>query len=109
MGSKGLSDHMPVFMIRKKVSELKEFRYIMGRSYKNYDIESFQKDIQCHPDWKTFGEMDSNTENLWKQMENIILECADYHCPIVRMRLRENSPSWLLHGIRGSFGDVSMK
>ena len=96
-----LSDHMPVFMIRKKVRELKEFKYIMGRSYKNYDIESFQKDIQCHPDWKTFWEMDSNPENLWKQMENIILECADYHCPIVRMRLRENSPSWLSHEIVG--------
>ena len=28
-------------------------------------------------------------------MVNIILECADYHCPTRQMKIRENSPSWL--------------
>ena len=28
-------------------------------------------------------------------MQNIILECADKHCPTRRMKIRDNSPSWM--------------
>ena len=89
-----LSDHLPVYIIKKKCRESKEFSYITGRSYKNYVKESFQYDINSHVKWKNFWECESDPEKLWAIMEEIISDCANYHCPIVRMKIRENSPAW---------------
>ena len=92
-----LSDHMPVYMVRKRCCESKEYKYVTGRSYKNYDVDNFQWDIQSHPKWKDYWkrENEQNPEKLWEIMEEIILECTDMYCPTVRLKVREDSPSWL--------------
>ena len=90
-----LSDHMPVYVIKKKERECKEFKYCYGRSYKWYDKNNFTEDIRNHWKWEEFWQCDGNPELLWEIIESIISECAEYHCPIRRMKFRENSVSWL--------------
>ena len=86
-----LSDHMPVYMTKKKARENKEFKYLMGRSYRWYEKEKFQKDLKDHNNWNNFWNVTRDPNCLWEIMENIILECADYHCPTRRMKIREDS------------------
>ena len=98
-GLKGLntiiSDHMPVYVIKKKSREKKEFKYTFGRSYRHYVIEQFQNSIIEHKDWALFwGEDNFDPNFLWDVMKNIITECADLHCPMKQMKIRDNSPTW---------------
>ena len=90
-----LSDHMPVYIIKKKERERTEFKYCNGRSYKNYVKHDFIEDIRNHYKWRDYWLCTKNPENLWEIMETIILECAEYHCPQKRMKFRDNSPSWI--------------
>ena len=43
-----ISDHLPVYMIKKKGRVSKEYKYIYGRTYSRYDKEVFQNDIIHH-------------------------------------------------------------
>ena len=90
-----VSDHMPVYMVKKKQREEKEFKYITVRSYKRYERECFQDDIIHHKDWGLFWDIGTDPEKLWEIMESIILDCAELHCPQKRMKIRDNSPTWL--------------
>ena len=54
----------------------------MGRSYRKYVKENFQNDIINHLGWEHFWNGETDPEILWEVMENIILECANIHCPI---------------------------
>ena len=90
-----LSDHMPVYVVKKKSREEKEFKYITGRSYKYYIKEDFQDNIIMHEDWASFWDHSENDpEKSWEIMKNIIMECAEFHCPIKSMKIRDNSPTW---------------
>ena len=37
----------------------------------------------------------ADVDLLWEYLLHIILDSADVHCPIKRMRIRENSPHWM--------------
>ena len=90
-----ISDHLPVFVIKKKTREKKEFKYTTGRSYRNYVVEDFQNSILGHTDWKLFWDNNvEDPEKLWDIMKDIILKCADNHCPMKRMKIRDDSPTW---------------
>ena len=62
-----LSDHLPIYVVKKKEREQKEFKYIIGRSYKNYVKEDFQWDILDHYDWEIFWNVERDPENSGKQ------------------------------------------
>ena len=83
---------MPVYMVKKKSQEVKEFNYISGRSYKKYVKENFQYDVQYHPLWESFWLCARDPEMLWDITETIILDCADFHCPNRKMTILQNSP-----------------
>ena len=57
------------------------------------------EDIKHHSKWREFWLCNRDPELLWEITENIILECANHHCPSKRMEIRGNSPSWLTREI----------
>ena len=65
-----LSDHMPVYAIKKREHECKEFKYCYGRSYKWYDTNNFTEDIRNHWKWEEFWQCDGNPDHelLWEIM-----------------------------------------
>ena len=46
-------------------------------------------------DWKLFWDNNvDDPENLWEIIKNIIIKCADNHCPMKQMKIRDDSPTW---------------
>ena len=95
-----ISDHLPIFVQKKKDREKQEFEYISDRSYANYDKNVYQRDILENNLWHLFWHTDtSDVELLWEYMLYIITMVADYHCPLRRMKIRKNSPHWMCREI----------
>ena len=91
-----ISDHFPVFMIKKKRKESKSFETVKGRSYAKYVKQDFQNDVKNHPNWENFWKIENNdSDELWEVMLQIIKESADIHCPYKNMKIREETPNWI--------------
>ena len=91
-----LSDHRPVFIIKKKQKETIKSTEFWGRSYTKYNKQDFQNDVRNHNGWNEYWEHD-NTDpgNLWDIALGIILEGVDTHCPNKKMKFRDDSPPWI--------------
>ena len=92
----GISDHLPVFLVRKKEREKMEYSYINGRTYSTYNKDAFQNDILQHNVWDVYWNTNSrDVELLWSYIKIIITEIADIHCPVRRMKISNDSPHWM--------------
>ena len=67
--SLNISDHLPIFVVRKKERIKKVFECIKGRTYKHYDMKIFQDVILSDPRWREF----------WKHGEHISLYFMVYY------------------------------
>ena len=89
-----ISDHLPIYCIKKKAQEHNPKKAIKGRSYRHYEKVNFQNDIINDDRWKKFWDESSEVDVMWKIFHEIIVEHASYHCPIVNMYVNENCPYW---------------
>ena len=91
-----ISDHLPVFLVKKKDKVNKDYSYITGRTYSVYDKVAYQNDLLQHGLWDVFWNTNSkNIELLWSYMLHIIMEIADIHCPVRRMKISNDNPHWM--------------
>ena len=91
-----LSDHLPVFLIKKKQKSKSTYIYTKGRSYNTYRKDDFQNDIKTHPKWVSFWDLEENKpDEMWNLMLEIILETSGFHAPIKDMKIREDTPRWI--------------
>ena len=91
-----LSDHLPIFLIRKKQKTKPSYAHTRGRSYNYYRKDNFQDDIKCHPRWKSFWDLEENKpDEMWDVMLEIITEVSDFHAPLKDMKVREDTPPWI--------------
>ena len=90
-----ISDHYPVFIVKKKKRESKEWEYTRCRSYKNYDIKLFQEGIANDKRWKKYWNKDNKPSFLWDLYHNILLDNMNIFCPFRNIRIRKNRPPWL--------------
>ena len=89
-----ISDHLPVFLFRKKVRENKSFTKIWGRSMKNYNADLFQSVIMDDDRWRFFWDPNNDVNVPWDIMLSIIKDGADLCCPLKRIKLRNDTPAW---------------
>ena len=75
-----LSDHHPVFIIKKKMRNRKEYRYIKGRSYRKFNSEEFRVLLSNNDKWNDYWSF-GNPNDAWKLMKSIILESLDELAP----------------------------
>ena len=87
-----ISDHLPIFYVKKKMRENNPKKTIYGRSYKKYVIEDYQRDITNDVGWESFWTCESDVDVLWAKMYNTILLHADQHSPVVKMSVNETCP-----------------
>lgn len=40
-----ISDHLPIYIVKKKCRMHREYCEIMGRAYRNLDLDSFNEDL----------------------------------------------------------------
>ena len=91
-----ISDHLPVFLIKKKSKTPAHSVPTRARSYINYDKKKFQEKIKSHPNWEMFWQLDGeNPDIMWDIIFEIIKQNADDQCPFRNMKFREDTPEWI--------------
>ena len=91
-----ISDHLPVFIIKKKEKEITKTTKFFGRSYVGYNKDLFQSDLRNHLKWNDFWSIsDNDPDLLWECMEDIITEVVNFYCPYKKMKFRDDSPEWI--------------
>ena len=88
-----ISDHLAVFVTRKKAQAKVDKVEFRGRSYRNYSRENFQ-DRLTGRDWGEFFES-RDPDLLCGKMENIIQEEIERMCPIKSFKVAAVSEPWI--------------
>ena len=89
-----ISDHLPIYVIKKKSRPSKSFHVTEGRSYKNYNKEQFIELIMMDGRWENYWRPGNDPNTLWDIMLNIICTATDKLCPMVKLRVRNDTPGW---------------
>ena len=89
-----ISDHQPVFIVKKKLRDVRKKEVFTGRTYINYSKEVLS-------DWLTNDiklkfRRERNPKRCWDLMENSLNTFLDTHCPTKTFRTRESTPPGLL-------------
>lgn len=88
-----ISDHLPVFLIKKKVRNAIKYRESVCRSYKNFDEAKFITDIQR---MDFFDVMITNDPDVcWVRLFKHITSVIDKHCPLVIHRIPIKKPEYI--------------
>lgn len=85
-----LSDHLPVFVVKIRLSAPVEYDYITKRSLKNYDIDSFSE-ILIELDWSIINLLD-DINLAWTMVYKGILREVNRMCPYKEFKVRSNRP-----------------
>ena len=93
--SYAISDHQPVYMIKKKPREKSETLLTRGRSYVNYNKVQYQQIIKDDVRWQEFWDPEKSVSDLWHIMHSCILSAADIHCPEKNIILKNIRPNWI--------------
>ena len=91
-----ISDHLPVYFIRKKVKETNIKIDFKGRSYKNLSKETVEEMFSTI-DWTSFAQNDVDT--CWDFIFDNILVILDKLCPEKTFKFAKNRPTWLTNDL----------
>ena len=91
-----ISDHLPIYFIRKKPKTLKHSTTFKGRSYKNLDLQQFT-DYLSQYEWTDFAINDIDI--CWDIIYNRIMAAADHLCPIREFNFSNDKPNWLTNDL----------
>ena len=91
-----ISDHLPIFCIRKKVKAIKSKTEFNGRSYKELNVETLQAMLDEH-DWNDIVNM--NVDVGWEIMIDRIKNVIDLLCPVKTFKFSDNKPKRLTNDI----------
>lgn len=87
-----VSDHLPIFIIKKRLTKPVELENIRKRSFKHYDRECFG-DKLFELDWSVIDLL-HDVNIAWKMLYKGMLVEADKACPYKEFRIRKNRPVW---------------
>ena len=85
----GLSDHLPVAIVRKhngSYGSQNTHKTIQYRSYKTFDHESFRQDLQNVP-WHVMDIMDEVDDKLFV-WNKLYMDIVDKHAPLIKRRVK---------------------
>ena len=88
-----ISDHQPIYIIKKKQREIWKPEKFEGRTYKNYDYAKFKEGLIS----RNWGEYFNNedVEGKWQNLLNVIKEELDKLCPIKEHKISKMRPPYL--------------
>lgn len=86
-----LSDHCPVYIVKKRVAQDKEFRYVYKRSFRYYDVTTFQERL-ASLDWSMISLL--NVDEMWEMVVRALTYEADQMCPFKWMKINISKPLW---------------
>ena len=98
-----ISDHLALYMIRKKSVSKRPKIEIKGRSYKNYKHEKLKQDIDGF-DWQAFDQTDDPSIK-WDIFHNLLEDHLNTSCPIKTFKVPEAQQEWISDHLRNSLRD----
>ena len=98
-----ISDHMAVFVRRKKSRVHSEKIRFRGRSYRNFVREDFQNAL-TELNWDEFYQS-TNPEQCWVILEEAIRNVLDAMCPLKDFRVKEIREPWITDEILEEIND----
>ena len=95
-----ISDHLPIFLIKKKQKQHTKTDSIKCRSYATYRKQKYQEEIKVHPKWTNFWEVNKeNPGKMWNIIKEVILEKVNEHCPYRNVKIKDDTPQWMTREI----------
>ena len=88
-----ISDHLPIYLVRKKQRNKIVKINVQGRSYLQYNRAEFQR-LLSESNWDTFDHVDEPNQ-LWCELENNIRTSLDRMCPVRNLTVPKHKPDWL--------------
>ena len=88
-----ISDHKPIYIIKKKPRNIKKTTTFYGRTYRNFSAEKLQEILVTVDTRDILNEPDPN--RCWSKLYKVITEAADKLCPIIELKIRDNTPGYL--------------
>ena len=86
-----LSDHLPVYVIRKKIKDVRRQISVKGRTYVNYSKDLLSDALTN--DIKSSFRREEDPNACWDGMGDFLNSFLDAHCPIKTFRSKENTPA----------------
>ena len=87
-----VSDHLPIYFIRKKVKEKYNKIDFKGRSYKNLNKETVHGILE-DIDWTLFAQM--GVDDCWDYLYNNMKSILNKLCPEKNFKFAKNKPVWI--------------
>ena len=93
MINSNISDHEIIFITRKHQVRYSGKITFTGRSYKHYNVNSFQEKLTSM-NWEDYYRLD-NPDLLWDNMERKITQILDVMCPYKTYSVKETKEPWV--------------
>lgn len=90
--NKCLSDHNPVFIVKKRKKTHRQYEYRYCRQYKLFDSIIFQNKLESL-DWSIYDLL-TDVDEMWSMLYNGIKYELDIMCPYVRTKVNTSKPMW---------------
>ena len=85
-----ISDHKPIYVIKKKIRNDETKTTKWARSYQGYNIEQLKATIQTYTPEQAQQIIEPN--ECWEKLEEYIMKAVDEHCPQHEIRVK-NKPA----------------
>ena len=92
-----ISDHLPIYLIKKKIRNKVSKIDVVGRPYLRYDKGVFDGTLK-NQDWTLFETSIDPTE-LWNCFSKNVSEALDTLCPIKSLKVVDHKPEWLTNDL----------
>ena len=92
-----VSDHVPVYLIKKKASDNRQRECFRGRSYMGYSKDLLSDELTGEIKNEFRETIDPNA--CWDLMENFLHSFLDRFCTIKTFCSKENTPAWISNDI----------
>ena len=100
-----ISDHLPIFIIKKKKREYHPKKSIFVRRMSLYTIDNFGCLLKEDRRWELFWKGNLSLDDRWDIMVNIFTDNLDIICPMKRIRVRSDQPVWFDSELRKAVKD----
>lgn len=88
-----ISDHKPIYVIKKKPRNIKKTTVYRGRTYRNYSYQKLEEILKSIDNTEITEAKDPNI--CWELLLKNITTAADMLCPIIELHIRENTAQYL--------------
>ena len=89
-----ISDHLPVYIIKKKKRECHIKKCMYVRVHSMYSPDNFSNVIFDDTRWKSFWDLRLTPSELWELLITIVRDSLDKICPLKRIVVRDQQQNW---------------